>query len=100
MDALKTVREAAKLLTLSPHTLRVWIQERRIESVRLGRVVRIPLAEIERLIEGGRTTALPLPTQRERSKRSLLTAQENMAEARLKLKQIREEAVTRGNGAR
>jgi|TARA_R100001086_G_scaffold104495_2_gene52453 excisionase family DNA binding protein len=59
MDDLKTVREAAKLLTLSPHTLRVWIQERRIESVRLGRVVRIPLAEIERLIEGGRTKAVP-----------------------------------------
>ena len=100
MDNLKTVREAAKLLTLSPYTVRLWIQHRKIEAVRLGRAVRIPLAAIKRIIEAGRTTALPLPPQRKRSKRSLLTAQENMAEARLKLKQIREEAATRGNGAR
>jgi excisionase family DNA binding protein len=48
---LLTVYEAADSLGLAPVTLRTWIAQRRIGVVRLGRAVRIPLSEIERLIE-------------------------------------------------
>ena len=54
---LLKVPEAAELLDLSPKTLWQWIGERRIGVVRLGRAVRIPLSEIERLIEEGTTPA-------------------------------------------
>ena len=51
---LTTVRQASEILGISPHTLRAWIAMRRIGVVRLGRAVRVPLAEIERLIADGR----------------------------------------------
>lgn len=59
MSAAKLVRvpEAAELLALSPKTLWQWIGERRIGVVRLGRAVRIPVSEIERLMEEGTTPA-------------------------------------------
>lgn len=47
---LLAVPEAARLLAISPHTLRQWISRRQIEVVRLGRAVRIHRNEIERLI--------------------------------------------------
>jgi excisionase family DNA binding protein len=50
--------EAAELLALSQKTVWQWIAERRIGVVRLGRAVRIPLSEIERLMEEGTTPAL------------------------------------------
>lgn len=54
---LLKVPEAAELLALSQKTLWQWIGERRIGVVRLGRAVRVPLAEIERLMEEGATPA-------------------------------------------
>jgi len=54
---LKTVEEAARLLSLSPHTIRAWIASRELEYVRLGRAVRIPAQEIERLIRHGTVPA-------------------------------------------
>lgn len=51
MSKLLTVNEAAGSLGLAPVTLRAWIAQRRIGVVRLGRAVRIPLSEIDRLIE-------------------------------------------------
>ena len=51
---LRTVRQASRLLEISPHTLRAWIAARKVEVVRLGRAVRVPLTEIERLIDDGR----------------------------------------------
>ena len=48
-----TVQHAAAELTVSPHTLRAWITQRRIAHVKLGRAVRIPATEIERLIQQG-----------------------------------------------
>ena len=54
---LKTVRQASRLLEISPHTLRAWIAVRKVGVVRLGRAVRIPLTEIERLIERGQSPA-------------------------------------------
>lgn len=48
-----TVAQAAEQLGLSESTIRAWIGQRRIGFVRLGRAVRIPAAEIERLMERG-----------------------------------------------
>ncbi len=47
------VREAAEMLGVSPHTVRSWIASRKLGSVRMGRSVRVPLAEVERLVDGG-----------------------------------------------
>jgi len=54
---LKTVRQASRLLEISPHTLRAWIGTRKVGVVRLGRAVRVPLIEIERLINDGQIPA-------------------------------------------
>lgn len=55
---LVKVPEAAELLALSQKTVWQWIGERRIGVVRLGRAVRVPLSEIERLMEEGTTPAI------------------------------------------
>jgi excisionase family DNA binding protein len=52
------VPEAAEILALSQKTVWQWIGERRIGVVRLGRAVRIPLSEIDRLMEEGTTPAI------------------------------------------
>ena len=55
---LLKVPEAAEMLALSHKTLWQWIGTRRISVVRLGRAVRIPLSEIDRLMEEGTTPAV------------------------------------------
>lgn len=45
-----TVRQASDRLGLRESTIRAWIAQRRIGVVRLGRAVRIPSDEVERLI--------------------------------------------------
>lgn len=51
---LLTVPEAARRLALKESTLRAWLLTRRIAKVRVGaRAVRVPLAEIERIIREG-----------------------------------------------
>ena len=52
-DRLLTVPEAAEALALKTKTIRAWIAVRRIGCVRLGSAVRVPVSEVERLIEGG-----------------------------------------------
>lgn len=52
-----TVREAGEMLAMSPHTMRSWIADRRIGIVRLGRTVRVPISEVERLLETGSVPA-------------------------------------------
>jgi excisionase family DNA binding protein len=49
----QTVAQAARALGLSPHTIRRWIGARRLGVLRLGRAVRIPQSEIERVLESG-----------------------------------------------
>lgn len=48
-----TVRETAQRLGLKDSTIRAWIAHRRIGIVRLGRAVRIPVEEVERLVAEG-----------------------------------------------
>lgn len=45
-----TVSEVATRLGLKPATIRVWIARREIGHCKLGRAVRVPEAEIERLV--------------------------------------------------
>ena len=56
MHSRKLLRaeEVAEILSLKVATIRRMILERRIETVKLGRSVRIPLSVVERLIEAGR----------------------------------------------
>lgn len=49
----RTVEQAAEDLNLSPSTVRAWIAQRRLGFIRLGRAVRIPSAEIDRVLNDG-----------------------------------------------
>jgi len=49
----RTVEQAAEELNVAQSTIRAWIGQRRIGYVRLGRSIRIPAAEINRLLEIG-----------------------------------------------
>jgi excisionase family DNA binding protein len=51
------VTEAAEALGLSVACVRAWIASRRIGFIRLGRAIRIPHAEVERLIQAGTVPA-------------------------------------------
>lgn len=51
--ALLRVAEASKLLGVKEDTVRAWLVQRRMSSVKLGAAVRIPSDEIERLIREG-----------------------------------------------
>ena len=52
------VRDVAESLSLSPATIRLWIRQRKIGYVRLGRAVRIPVSEVRRIVERGTVPAL------------------------------------------
>jgi excisionase family DNA binding protein len=51
LERPRTVSEAAEELGLSVHTIRAWVATRRIAHLRLGRAIRIPAAEIRRIID-------------------------------------------------
>lgn len=54
----RTVAEAAEELGLSIHTIRAWVACRRLAHLRLGRAIRIPAAEIRRVIEDSTVPAV------------------------------------------
>jgi excisionase family DNA binding protein len=54
---LYKVSEAAEITGLSVATWRSWILHRRIAVVRLGRAVRVPQSELDRLITEGTSPA-------------------------------------------
>jgi excisionase family DNA binding protein len=59
-DTLLTVSQAADQLGIKPSTVRAWILQRRIGSVKIGRrSVRIPATEISNLIDSGFRPARP-----------------------------------------
>jgi excisionase family DNA binding protein len=49
----RTVEQAAEELNLSKATIRVWIAQRRLGHIRLGRAIRIPVQEIQRVQDAG-----------------------------------------------
>jgi excisionase family DNA binding protein len=51
--SLLRVNEFAALLGITPACVRRWLLERKIASVRLGRLVRIPREEVTQLIDRG-----------------------------------------------
>ena len=53
MDVLFNINEAASKLKVSPLTLRAWIYEGKLASVKLGRRVLLTERELERFIEEG-----------------------------------------------
>ncbi len=57
----RTVSQAAEELGLSVHTVRAWVADRRLAHLRLGRAIRIPAAEIRRVIL---QSTIPAKTER------------------------------------
>lgn len=53
MHDLLTIAEFASALKITPACVRRWIIEKRVSIVKLGRLVRIPPDEIDRLIADG-----------------------------------------------
>lgn len=50
---LLSVTEFASALNVTVACTRRWILERKITTVKLGRLIRIPMSEVERLIDSG-----------------------------------------------
>lgn len=50
---LLTVPEFAERIRIKPSCVRRWILERKLASVRVGRLVRVPASEVDRIIEEG-----------------------------------------------
>jgi excisionase family DNA binding protein len=53
MDPLISVKEAAGLLSCSPAAIRKWIYQRRLRAVKVGRLTRLRLADLEQLVVEG-----------------------------------------------
>jgi len=56
---LLSVPQFANALGVTPACIRRWILERRITTVKLGRLIRIPASEVERLVSAGLRPARP-----------------------------------------
>jgi excisionase family DNA binding protein len=50
MELMITVKQAAERLGLNPMTVRLMMQRHLIEYYKIGRAVRIPASEIERIL--------------------------------------------------
>ena len=53
MEQLVTVKEAAHLLSCSEAAVRKWVYQRRIPVVKVGRVTRLRLVDLEALVAKG-----------------------------------------------
>ena len=54
MDQLLTVAEAASMLACSQAAVRKWLYQRRLPSVKVGRLTRIPARDVEAFVRAGR----------------------------------------------
>jgi excisionase family DNA binding protein len=57
--ALLSVTQFADALGVTPACIRRWILERKITTVKLGRLIRVPASEVERLVNSGLRPARP-----------------------------------------
>jgi excisionase family DNA binding protein len=64
-----TVRETAKALGLSVHTVRAWISQRRLNHVRLGRAIRVLPDEIQRALRNAAVPAIDPPHKKHAAQR-------------------------------
>ena len=58
-DRFYTLEELAAMLKVTRQAIYNWIQQGRMEAVRIGRTVRIPAEEVERLLREGRSPRRP-----------------------------------------
>ncbi len=58
-DRFYTPEELAAMLKVTRQAIYNWIQQGRMEAVRIGRTVRIPGEEVERLLREGRSPRRP-----------------------------------------
>jgi excisionase family DNA binding protein len=58
-SALLSVPEFATALNISVACARRWIFERKVSIVKLGRLIRVPYSEVERLVNVGTRPARP-----------------------------------------
>jgi excisionase family DNA binding protein len=58
-EVLVTLEEAARQLGMKTVTLRMWASQRKIARCKIGRAVRIPQSEIDRIIESSLIPASP-----------------------------------------
>jgi len=57
IQKLLTVPQLSTLLSCAPVTLRGWIRERKIEYLKIGKLVRFDPRSVERFIEAARRSA-------------------------------------------
>jgi len=57
--SLLSVPQFAAALGVTPACIRRWILERKITTVKLGRLIRVPSSEVERLVNTGLRPARP-----------------------------------------
>lgn len=50
METIYTVEEVATILKVSVATIRAWIQQKKIEFIKVGKSVRIKQSEVDRLL--------------------------------------------------
>ena len=53
MSQLITVEDAAKRLSCSPAAIRKWLYQRRLQAVKVGRLTRLRLEDVERIASVG-----------------------------------------------
>jgi excisionase family DNA binding protein len=58
LNRLLNVREGAKVLNVSEHTLRQWIHQRRLPVVKMGKAVRFDPEDLQKFIEANRREAV------------------------------------------
>ena len=51
MDQLLTVQQAAKLLACSEAAIRKWIYQQRLPAVKIGRLVRVSMVDLDRFVD-------------------------------------------------
>ena len=60
IQELLRAKEAAQLLNVSENTVRMWIWQKRLPVIRLGRAVRLRRQDLEEIIERNREEAITL----------------------------------------
>jgi excisionase family DNA binding protein len=63
MEQLHDVRSAAKLLAVSPWTIRGYIRKGKLNPVRIGRLVRLDEEELSRFVASNKAAANSLSDQ-------------------------------------
>jgi excisionase family DNA binding protein len=58
LNNLLTIPEAAKLLGMSVNTLRQWVCQRRLPTIKLGKAVRFSPEDLQKFIQANRREAI------------------------------------------